>query len=115
MSDGAIFTKYLLDENSKKIRDHLDRSALMASAIAGNILGAMHLLENGWDFNYVSKYGDSAIFFAMKYSRWNWLKEIRRWSITLSLEKKESTGTEIVPPYVVLKDDKSSRQLLIHK
>ena len=68
-------------------------------------------------FNEPTKYGDSALFFSLKYEQWDFLKRIV--NSKSDIQQKEDGINIIVPiakPSLTVKDaDSSTRQLLISK
>jgi ankyrin repeat protein len=96
-SEGTFANREVFQEHLRKIsdgtkinsalhqRDHMDKTALMMCAISGNLFNTKLLIESGQNFATVSKYGESALYFAMKYGRWQYLKDLRKWYESLDM------------------------------
>jgi ankyrin repeat protein len=83
--------------------DSSGRTAMMACARAGSIENAKKLidLKCQHDINYVSKYGESAIFYALRQDNWNFLNEIAQ---HLGTEKKIQISSEDIASIKLLKN-----------
>lgn len=111
-ADQDSFEQYLVDAKSNRSddddsdplhqRDHMDKNALMMCAISGNLKNTKLLVANGCDFSMLSKYDENALFFAMKYNRWQYLLDLKSWYKTQEKQQRMRANSVSVVSYPII-------------